>query len=120
VFSLTFYSVVFPPLLRTILVLVPALWGMHRSIQRPSLPLLSTIFAAIAIAILTAWTAKGLESPVVFGRGLFPPDAGLDGVMGTADDPRPLRLLPLVMVWPVAYMLASASWRRWRNKTVSA
>jgi hypothetical protein len=39
-FSLTFYGVVFPWLLRTVLVLLPALWGMRWSLQQTSLPLL--------------------------------------------------------------------------------
>lgn len=120
VFSQTFYSVMFPWILRTALVLTPALWGMRWSLQRTSLPLLRTMLWAVGIAMLTAWTAKGLESSVTFGRHLIPPDVGLDGVMGTVDDPRPLRLLPLIMMWPVAYMLASTSWRRWRGDTISS
>lgn len=119
VFSLPFYRVVFPRLLLTVLVLLPALWGMHRSLRRASLPLLPTIVGAVAIAILTAWAANGLENSVIFGRNVMPPDPGLDGVLGTADDPRPLRLLPLVMAWPVVFMVASASRRRWRGNTVS-
>ena len=119
VFSLTFYSVLFPWILRTVLVLLPALWGMRSSLQRTSLPLLRTILWAVAIAMLTAWTATGLESSVIFGRYVIPPDSGLDGGMGTVVNLRPLRLLPFVMVWPVAYMLASASWRRWRGDAVS-
>lgn len=111
VFSITFYNLVFPVMLRTLFVLLPALSGMHRGARSAILPLFPTIVWAVAVVILTAWTAKGLESSVVFGRGLIPADAGLDGVMGTADDPRPLRLLPLVMLWPVGYMLATTKWR---------
>ncbi len=120
VFSLTFYRVLFPRLLRFIFVLLPALWGMHRSLRRPSLPLLPTMAGVVALVLLTAWAARGLESSVAFATNVIPPDPGLDGFVGTADDPRPLRLLPLVMVWPVAYMLASASWQRWRGKVLSA
>jgi hypothetical protein len=119
VFSLTFYSLVFPWILRTLLVLLPALRGMRSSLQRTSLPLLRTMLWAVAIAMLTAWTAQGLESSVIFGRHVVPADPGLDGGMGTVVNLRPLRLLPLVMVWPVAYMLARTSWRRWRGDAVS-
>ena len=119
VFTLTFYSVLFPWIMRIALVVLPALWGMWRSRQRTSIPLLRMILWTIAIATLTAWTARSLESSVIFGRHIIRPNPGLDGVMGTVDDPRPLRLLPLVMLWPAVYMLATTTWRRWHGETVS-
>ena len=39
VFSLAFFRVVFPALLRTLLVVVPALWGMQAGFRRATLPL---------------------------------------------------------------------------------
>lgn len=120
VFSTTFYGTAFPLILRTVLVLLPAFLGVRRSLRSSSLPLLRAILGALAVAILTLWTAKGLESSMIFGRGVIPPDAGPDGLMGTADDPRPLRLLPLVMMWPVVYIVAITSWRHWRGQPSSA
>jgi hypothetical protein len=120
VFSVTFYRVVFPWLLRIVLVLLPALCGMYRSGRQVTLALLPTILAALAVAILTAWTAKGVEGSLFWGRHVFPPDPGPDGIWGTADDPRPLRPLPLLMVWPMAYVLAISCWQRWRGQRVSA
>lgn len=120
VFSSTFYGAVFPRMLRAVAVLIPAIWGMRRALLGRPLPPLRTTLWAAAIVVLTTLTAESLEGSLIFGRNIIPADAGPDGVTGTADDPRFLPLLPLVMVWPVAYMLASASWHRWRERVVSA
>jgi hypothetical protein len=116
VFSLPFYAVVFPRLVRTSLVLLPAWWGIRRSLRRRPLPPLPTIVGAVAIAWLTVWMAQGLEGSVTFGRNAIPVD-GPDGVIGTADDPRTLWPLSLLMLWPTAYIVANISWRRWRDSS---
>jgi hypothetical protein len=92
VFSLTFYSMVFPLMLRTMLVLVPVLWGMQRGARRSPLPLLPTLLWAVTIATLTAWTTRRWQ----------------------------LWLLPLALVWPITYMVVTASWQRWRGRSVAA
>ncbi len=119
IFSLAFYRVVFPLMLGMILVVFPLLRGMRRSLRRASLPLLPTLLWAALMTMLTTWTGGGLEYSLIFGHHVMLPVPGLDGVLGTADDPRPLRLLPLVMMWPMAYMVATAGWQRWRNRLVS-
>ncbi len=110
VFVERFYGVVFPRLVRVTLVLVPALWGMHWSRRSPSPPLLRTILGAAAIAILTAWTSKSIEYSVIFGWHLMAPRPGIDGIVGTGDDPH--RLFPLVLMCPVVYIVARAIWER--------
>lgn len=91
VFSLTFYRVVFPLMLVSLLVVFPLLRGMRRSLLRSSLPLLPTMCWALAIALLTAWTGSGVE----------------------------YSWIPLVMLWPMAYMVVTATWQRWRRQMMS-
>jgi hypothetical protein len=122
VFSLTFYAVFFPLMLRTVLVVIPALSGMRRGARVGSLTLLPTILWAVVITTLTALTARGLEYSFIFAwlgpghvpRLLYP---GPDGVFGTADDVIDwrVRLLPVIVMWPVGYMLTTSTWRRWRK-----
>ena len=125
VFSSTFYGVVFPWFVRIALVLLPIFYGIRRSLRSRSLPLLFTVLCLILVIALTLAKAKGIESSFIFGRGIIPLDPGPDGLTGTADDPRPLRLLPLVMAWPAAYLVARSAWEQWgpegqrRNRTAS-
>jgi hypothetical protein len=104
VFSLTFYSVVFPLILRIVLVLLPALWGMRKGFRLATLPLRQAVFWAVAVTTLTVSAARALQGAVIFGWQLH-----LRGSLL-------LRLLPLAMVLPAAYIVASASWRRWRGR----
>jgi hypothetical protein len=100
VFAVTFYRVFLPRPLRLFLVLLPALWGMHRGrgLQQRPLPVLPTVAGAIAIAILTARGASNLGYPLIAG-GQF---------------------VALVMMWPVGYMVATAARSRWRARTTPA
>jgi hypothetical protein len=122
VFSLAFYRVVYPVIVRTALVGLPALWGMRQGHRRAMLHVPRAITCAVIAISLTAWTARGLAGSVIFGWW-FPPAAG-PLIAGWS----PLRsswqwplllLLPPVMVWPAAYIVASASWRRGRDRTPS-
>jgi hypothetical protein len=65
VFALPFYRVVFPLLLRTALVLLPAWGGMRRGLNHAAPPLPFTIVLALTIGVLTAWSAKSLETAVI-------------------------------------------------------
>lgn len=93
VFSLTFYSVVWPVILQTLLVVLPALWGMRKGLRLTTLPLHQAIFWVFVIAALTTRAVQSQGS---------------------------VRLLPLVLVWPVGYMVGVAGWRHWRGSTVQA
>jgi len=128
VFSLTFYDVLFPLILRMVLVVLPALWGMRTGFRQGTLPIRRTIMLALAVAATTALTSRALQSSFVFGwwQGwleVFPLlDPGPDGVIVTADDvwSWQLQLLPLVMMWPAAYMLVTSTQSRWRSRRVQA
>jgi hypothetical protein len=119
-FSGRFLGIVLPRLVRTFLVLLPAWWGMRRAIRRSPLRLPWTIGGAVAIAILTALAEGGLEGSVTFGRNGIPPETGPDGFRGTADDPRPLWPLAVVMFWPMAFIVATTAVNHLHNKTSRA
>jgi hypothetical protein len=126
VFSLTFYNVLFPLILRMVLVVLPALWGMRTGLREGILPMPRTIMWAIAVATTTALTAPALQSSFVFGWSQGWLDSspllgpGPDGVLVTTDDVRnwQLQLLPLIMIWPAAYMLVTSTQSRWRSRKV--
>jgi hypothetical protein len=112
VFSLTVYRVAPPAISRIVLVLLPALHGMQKAFRGTRLPLLHALVWAGAVVILTAFAGRSLEVAIVWG---WVPTAGpavnrLAALRGSW----PLRLLPVAMAWPVAYMVASASWHNWR------
>jgi hypothetical protein len=119
VFAMTFYRVVFPLMLQALLVLVPAVCGMHRSLSAVSLSITKTSVGAVVVVVLTLWMARGIENSVTFGRNVIPPNPGPDGVMGTADDPRPLWPLSLVMLGPVGYAVVTAGAQHRRSPPAS-
>lgn len=117
------YHVVFivaPRLLRTFLVMLPAVLGALRGARRTPLPLVPTVLFVVLLAVITSMVSRGLEGSVVFGRGIIPPDPGPDGYVVSDDDPRPWWPLSLLMLWPAAYILAVSSWQRFRGKAVLA
>jgi hypothetical protein len=83
--------------------LLAAIWGMKRGYRMRALQFRQALLLAAAVAILTAlltWTSGWYETVrQVWSDGAWQPI------------PWPRRLLPLATVsWPVAYMLAAASW----------
>lgn len=101
-----FYGVVLPRLFRTAFVMVPLLWGIHS--RRTGVIRPTTLFVGAAVVItLTMLKSPGLENSLVWGRGQYG-QAGPDRTFGTGDDPRPLWPVALVMLWPTAYILATA------------
>jgi hypothetical protein len=108
-----FYGVVLPRLFRTAFVMLPLLWGIHsrrKGVIRPTM----LLFGAAVVMTLTVLKSPGLESSLVWGRGLYR-NAGPDRTFGTSDDPRPLWPVALVMLWPTAYLLATAIANRQRR-----
>jgi hypothetical protein len=103
-FALTAGSIL-TPILRVYLVLGPAWWGLRRGRARISLGSSRAIAITVAAAALTALASKELEGSLIFGWGLMLPQPGPDGIVGTADDLRPLWWISLVMLWPSAYVL---------------
>ena len=108
-----FYGVVLPRLFRAAFVMLPVLWGIYsrrKGVIRPTM-----LFAGAALVItLTVLKSPGLENSLVWGRGLYG-HAGPDRTFGTSDDPRPLWPVALVMLWPTAYILATAMPNRQRR-----
>lgn len=60
VWSLTFYRVVFPWLLRTLLIFLPALLGIHMALRSPKPRQLPSMMGAIIVALLTGLAAREL------------------------------------------------------------
>lgn len=114
VFSMHVVAVVFPRLVRTCLVLLPAFAGARRALRNDDLPALATIITAVGIVLVTVAVSGTLEGAMTFGRLIWPGDAGPDGFTGTIDDPRPLWPLSLVMLWPTTYIVAMTVRRRVR------
>jgi hypothetical protein len=113
-------TLVIPGLLRTFLVMLPTVLGALRGARKAALPLVPIVVGILLLVVLTSMASRGLEGSVVFGRGMFPTDPGPDGYVVSADDPRPLWPLSVVMLWPAAYILTSSSWQRWRHKRIQA
>jgi hypothetical protein len=107
-----FFGVVFPRLVRFLLVMLPALWGVH-CFRRASMSRVMLATTAVALIALTLLAAPFLERSMTLGRGeyLRGEVLGPDNNVGTADDLRPLWPISLVMVWPTAAILYS-TWRR--------
>jgi hypothetical protein len=112
--------VVFPRLLRTFLVMLPMVWGAYRG-SRGTVPSFGpTLVGVLLLAGASFLISQGLENSVVFGRGLVPQDAGPDGFVMSADDPRPWWPLSVVMMWPALYVLAISMQQRWRGRAIVA
>jgi len=100
VFQLTFYSVIFPLIVRLFLVLVPSVWGMRQALSAARLPpLLRTILGTAAIATLGV---------IAIRTGLAPVPYVHPGSLNRSQAP----LLQLVVYWPIGYLILSAIGRR--------
>jgi hypothetical protein len=99
---------VFPRLLRIFLVVLPVVWGAWRGARCRALRVVPTVIGVLLLSSVAVVASRGLESSMSFGRGVLPADKGPDGFVVSADDPRPLWFLSLVMMWPAAYILAEA------------
>ena len=95
------------PIVRVVLVLLPLWGGLRSGITGKALGTVRGIALAVAAIVVTVFMSKALEGSVTYGW-LVPPQPGPDGIFGTEDDHRPLWWISLVMLWPAAYVLASA------------
>ena len=96
VFALTFYRVVFPLIVRAVLVIVPALWGMRQGLRTTTFPPLLRIIlctAAVATLVLMVRFPDPYRQPVALNTS-------------------PLQLL---LYWPLGYWLSSATIRHERR-----
>jgi hypothetical protein len=106
VFTAPFYRVILPLLVLTVLVLLPSLWGMREGILLASRRLLlqkilcagaTVTFAAIVIQSWAWWWFLNRYTRPAIWSGWQ------------------MTLLQAVAYWPIAYAIATASWRRWRH-----
>jgi len=109
----------FPRVLRMFLVIAPVVCGARRGMRRGLPRLIPTVIAVLLLASMTIGASRGLEGSMSFGRGVLPAEKGPDGFVVSADDPRPLWFLSLVMMWPAGYVLLVASRERWRGRRVA-
>jgi hypothetical protein len=103
VFALTFYGAIFPLIVQTVLVAVPALWGIREGAKsgrlQPALRTTLWTLAAVTVAAMVIQT-PGLGAFLwMYGR----PELWLVGQ---------LRLPQFILCWPVAYLFATAIGRR--------
>jgi hypothetical protein len=89
-FAAGFYRVVLPLILGIGLVVIPALWGMGKGARQGALPLPQMALWTALLLALTGWK----HLPVHWG---------------------PPMLLLIALAWPVAYMIATAGWKRWQQ-----
>ncbi len=110
VFALRFYREMFPLIVQAVLVVGPSLWGMRQGVEVARLrPLLRTILWTAAIATLATLV---IQNPDLW---LFMNTHRRPGIW----DGWQIRLLQLVVYWPVGYLVASAIGRRWCGRIAS-
>jgi outer membrane protein assembly factor BamB len=89
-----FYRIVLPLTVQAFVFLLPSIWGVHQGLRLGTLRVRQTIVVTIAFATMTAlaiWTGGWWNR----------------------------RLFSLAMVsWPVGYMIAMASARRWKSRAL--
>jgi hypothetical protein len=111
VYSLTFYSVVFPLIIQMCLVVFPSLWGVRQGGRLTALPIprRTMLWACVAATI----AALGTESSVWWQLRTW------EVRPNPAPVPHLPSLLPIALLGPVGYWLATASWRYERPSRVS-
>jgi hypothetical protein len=96
-----------PPLaLPAILVLLPFLWGLRAGARpRPLgwLRAVSLAAAVVTVTVLAVWTEDWYRIALVNWS---------EGAYHRSFDWRGRLLPPVLMIWPVGYLLATAKWRR--------
>lgn len=91
---LTLNRVIFPAILQVVLVFLPAIWGM-RSGLRPPAPHVQVLL----------WTAATATALLPGGQIWWAYWVGVR-----------TRLVLLPIYWPLAYLIVTTLWRRWRSK----
>ena len=94
-------SVSLPSAMSTVVFVLPLIWGVHQGLRRSAPELGQAIFLAIAIASLSALQIRT--------EGW-----ALAGVWRTM----PYSLPRVLVSWPAAYMLATATWRRRHGENI--
>src|SRR5262249_17829251 len=120
VFTSVIASTIAPAAVKLFVVAIPAWFGMRRALSGKTITLRSALLWTVASAAITNASHVAVEeSASFFGWKPFGPmpDPGFDRNLGTDDDiiNWKLRVLPFVVMWPAAYMLATTTWHRFRG-----
>ena len=111
VYSLAFYSVMFPLLIQMFLVVLPSLWGARQGLRVETLPMLPRTI--LWICVLATVTALGTENSVWWQLRTW------DIRPSPAPVPHLPLLLPIALLGPVGYWLAIASWKQSRVSRIN-
>jgi hypothetical protein len=112
VYSLAFYRVMFPLIIQMILVILPSLWGVRQGLRLASLPVLGrTILrrTILWVCVLAAVAALGAQNSVWWQLRV-----GAGPIAQVRHLPS---LLPIAVLGPIGYWLATARWST--RRTVS-
>jgi hypothetical protein len=108
--ALAFYRRMLPLIVQAVLVAVPSLWGMRQGADVGRFPpLLRIVLWTAAIGALTMLV---VHEP---GFGFFLKPYWLQRIWQGWQ----VRVLELIVYWPVGYLVARAIWRRWHGRTAS-
>jgi hypothetical protein len=107
-FAVTFYRVFFPVIIQTLLVLLPSVWGMRHGVQlRLSR---ASVRSVLWTAVILACAAMAVQFILIFN--ILSPYFRLS--IWTSG---PIRLLLLVIYWPVLYWITKAA-NAWKEKKI--
>ena len=108
--ALVFYRQMFPMIVQAVLVAVPSLLGMRQGADGGRFtPLLRMVLWTAAIVTLTLLVTQ--EPGVGFFLGAYWPPRIWQRSQ--------IRLLQLVVYWPVGYLIARIIWRRWHRRNAA-
>ena len=109
VFAHGFYRVALPVIVKAVVVILPAAWGMRSGMRRMTLPLRAAIACAALVVALTVSTARAVEGAVIFGwmssSVATPVVSDLLKWRGTWQ----MNLLPLLLIWPAVVLVILAT-----------
>jgi hypothetical protein len=103
VYSLTFYSVAFPLIIQMFLVVLPSLWGVLQGFRLGTLPIPRRTILWTCVA--ATFAALGTENSVWWQFRTW------DVRPNPAPLPHLPSLLPIALLAPVGYWLATTSWK---------
>ena len=92
----------------------------RQGVRQATLTLPWALISAVAVVTLTALAAPSVKVSVTWGWWSTSGEGPAIRQLAQLRDSWQLRLLPMLMVWPVAYMVASATRRHWRRQSATA
>jgi hypothetical protein len=117
VFSLPLYRVGFPIAFRILFVLLPAFFGMRRSVRESSVAWMPAAALGVTVVVVTALVARGPQGAVMFGWSSLSTNRPMISAVASLRQTWRFWLLPCAMTLPALYVVSNASWRTWRGRT---